>query len=143
MSDREPATPPPVDVLRALAVLVEPPTDGHAAIAEALGVGPAPDAATYSDVFLFQLYPYASVHRGSEGMLGGEAAARIAGFWRAVGRTPPAEPDHLAALLGLYASLAAEVAAAAAAAIPRPCSAGRRVVPVPPPASSRSRPAPC
>jgi len=29
----------------------------------------------------------------------------VAGFWRAVGHVPPAEPDHLSALLGLYASL--------------------------------------
>ena len=39
-------------------------------------------------------------------MLGGEARDRVAGFWRALGLTPPAEPDHLAALLGLYAALA-------------------------------------
>lgn len=38
-------------------------------------------------------------------MLGGEAAARVAGFWRAVGMTPPSEPDHLAALMALYAAL--------------------------------------
>src|SRR5439155_18086233 len=31
---------------------------------------------------------------------------RGAGFWRALHLTPPAEPDHLAALLGLYAGLA-------------------------------------
>ena len=50
--------------------------------------------------------PYAAVYLGPEGMLGGEAAATVAGFWRAVGQVPPAEPDHLAALLGLYAALA-------------------------------------
>ena len=37
--------------------------------------------------------------------MGGLARERIAGFWNAVGLTPPPEPDHLAALLGLYASL--------------------------------------
>jgi hypothetical protein len=37
-------------------------------------------------------------------MLGGEARDRIAGFWRALGLLPPKEPDHLAALLSLYAS---------------------------------------
>jgi hypothetical protein len=30
----------------------------------------------------------------------------VAGFWRALRLSPPPEPDHLAALLGLYASLA-------------------------------------
>ena len=39
-------------------------------------------------------------------MLGGEARGRVAGFWSALGLTPPAEPDHLTALLGLYAALA-------------------------------------
>jgi TorA maturation chaperone TorD len=38
-------------------------------------------------------------------MLGGETADRIAGFWRALHLTPPPEPDHLAGLLGLYATL--------------------------------------
>ncbi|MBD3782341.1 MAG: molecular chaperone TorD family protein [Micrococcales bacterium] len=50
--------------------------------------------------------PYASVYLGAEGMLGGEATDRVAGFWRALGYVPPAEPDHLAALLGLLAALA-------------------------------------
>ena len=49
--------------------------------------------------------PYASVYLGAEGGLGGDAADRAAGFWRAIGLAPPAEPDHLAALFGLYASL--------------------------------------
>lgn len=35
----------------------------------------------------------------------------MAGFWRALHLTPPTEPDHLAALLGLYASLAESEAA--------------------------------
>jgi hypothetical protein len=39
-------------------------------------------------------------------MLGGEARDRVAGFWRALHLVPPPEPDHLAALLGLYAALA-------------------------------------
>jgi hypothetical protein len=33
------------------------------------------------------------------------ARDRVAGFWRALGQTPPPEPDHLSALLGLYAAL--------------------------------------
>jgi hypothetical protein len=53
------------------------------------------------------------VYLGAEGKLGGEARDRIAGFWRALGLVPPAEPDHLAALLGLYAELAERGAPAA------------------------------
>jgi hypothetical protein len=71
-----------------------------------VGLPGVPSPADHTDVFVLQLHPYASVHLGPEGMLGGEARDRVAGFWSAVGRTPPDEPDHLSALLGLYASLA-------------------------------------
>jgi TorA maturation chaperone TorD len=95
----------PVEVVRALAVLAEPTGPAHGAVAAALGLPEPSPARDHAELFLFQLHPYASVHLGPEGMLGGEARARVAGFWRAVGRTPPAEPDHLSALLGLWASL--------------------------------------
>lgn len=101
----EPTGSTPVELLRALAALAEPPTPKHRRLAEVVGLRGTPDASSYSDIFLFQLYPYASVHLGAEGMLGGETRDRIAGFWRAVGQVPPAEPDHLSALVGLYASL--------------------------------------
>ena len=84
----------PVELLRALTVLAEPPGPAHARVADALGFSEAPAASDFGDVFLFQLYPYASVHVGAEGMMGGDARQRVAGFWRALGRTPPAEPDH-------------------------------------------------
>ncbi len=54
---------------------------------------------------MLQLWPYASIYVGADGKLGGEAGDRVAGFWRALRLTPPVEPDHLAALLGLYAAL--------------------------------------
>ena len=95
----------PIELLRALAVLAEPPGEGSARLAELCGLPSQPDEETFTELFLFQLPPYASVYLGPEGMLGGEARARIAGFWRALGHTPPAEPDHLSALLGLYATL--------------------------------------
>jgi TorA maturation chaperone TorD len=92
--------------------LVEPPDrPGAARVAAALGLGELPGASAYTDLFVFQLYPYASVYVGSEGMLGGEARDRVAGFLAALGHDVPAEPDHLALLLGAYAGLAeAEVA---------------------------------
>jgi len=106
MSPRE--ADPPIELLRALAVLCEPPEAGHVRVAGALGLTETPDGADFAHTFLFQLHPYASVYLGPEGMLGGEARERVAGFWRAVGRVPPAEPDHVGALLGLYASLLEE-----------------------------------
>lgn len=93
------------EVFRALGTLCEPPEPAHARLAAAAGLPPPPDAATFTEVFVFQLVPYAAPYLDPEGMLGGEAGDRAAGFWRALRLSPPAEPDHLAALLGLYAAL--------------------------------------
>jgi TorA maturation chaperone TorD len=93
-----------MELLRALAACCEAPAPAVAAALEL----PVPTAAEHTDLFGFQLYPYASVYTGAEGMLGGEARDRVAGFWRALDAASPAEPDHLAALLGLHAALAGE-----------------------------------
>lgn len=95
-----------MELFRALGALAEPPTPGPDTVARALGLDRTPSAAEYTELFQLNLYPYASVYLGAEGMLGGEARDRVAGFWRALGLTPPAEPDHLAALLGLYGAVA-------------------------------------
>lgn len=100
------------DLVRAIGALAEPPDPRHRAIAAALGLDGAPAPGDYADVFLFGAYPYASVYLGAEGMLGGEARDRVAGFWRALGFSPPPEPDHLAALLGLYAAIVEDEAQA-------------------------------
>ncbi len=102
---------PGADLLLALAVLSETPHPSHRVVSDALDLGALPEAPEFTHVLGFQAVPYAAVYLGPEGMLGGEAADRIAGFWRAVGQVPPAEPDHLAALLGLYAALAEAEAA--------------------------------
>jgi hypothetical protein len=95
-----------VEVFRALASLIEPSGPESRRLADLLELGPIPDGPQLSELFLFQLYPYASIYLGAEGMMGGEARDRIAGFWRALGLDPPAEPDHLAVMLALYARLA-------------------------------------
>jgi hypothetical protein len=93
------------ELFRALGAAAEPPSPALGHVVRALGLPPVADRAEHSDTFLFQLYPYAAVYVGAEGMLGGEAADRVAGFWRALGMSPPAEPDHLSALLALYGGL--------------------------------------
>jgi TorA maturation chaperone TorD len=92
------------DLLRALGVLAEPPGPQHRHLAALAGL-PEPAAADWTEAFVVQLVPHASIYLGHEGMLGGEAADRIAGFWRALRMSVPADSDHLAALLGLYAGL--------------------------------------
>ena len=91
-----------MELVRALAAYCEAP--GHG-LADALGL-PLPSPSDEAELFSFQLYPYAAVYMGAQGMLGGEAQDRVAGFWRASGMEPPPEPDHLAALLALYATFA-------------------------------------
>lgn len=93
------------ELIRTLGAFSEVPGPEHGRMAAALGLERAPTRAEHTDLFLLQLHPYASVHLGPEGMLGGEGRDRVAGFWRALQLTPPTEPDHLATLLGLYATL--------------------------------------
>jgi TorA maturation chaperone TorD len=101
-----------IDLLRALAAFVEPPAATHGRLADLLGLDAPPTAAAHTEMFVLQLYPYASVYLGAEGQLGGEARDRIAGFVRALGGTPPPQPDHLSVLLHLYADLAEHEATA-------------------------------
>lgn len=95
-----------MELLRALGVLSESPTEEHEAVAKALGLPGVPGSVEHGALFVLELPPYASIYLGEAGMIGGEARDRVAGFWRALGATPPPEPDHLAALLALYAGVA-------------------------------------
>jgi TorA maturation chaperone TorD len=94
-----------MELFRALATIAEPPRAEADRVADLLELPGRADAADHTDLFLLQLWPYASIYVGAEGKLGGEAGDRVAGFWLALRLTPPVEPDHLAALLGLYATL--------------------------------------
>ncbi len=91
------------ELFRALGAVASDPADARTTCA-ALGWA-GPGNAEHTEVFVLNCPPYASVYLGAGGGLGGDAADRAAGFWRAIGLAPPAEPDHLAALFGLYASL--------------------------------------
>lgn len=97
------------ELIRGLGALCERPGPASPQIAVALGLS-VPDPVEYTDLFVHQLPPYASIYLDAEGKIGGEARSRIAGFWRAMRLTPPSEPDHLATLLGLWASITQEAA---------------------------------
>jgi len=92
------------ELLRALGAISAFGGQHRHALEDALGL-PAVAAEDHTEVFVLECPPYASVHLGPEGKLGGEAADRVAGFSRALGLVPAREPDHLASLLDLYASL--------------------------------------
>ena len=95
-----------MELLRSLGSLIEPPSEEAAKLAELLDLGPLPENSEHTELFLFQLYPFASVYLDADGKLGGEARDRIAGFWRALDLEPPTEPDHLTVLLAFYSQLA-------------------------------------
>ncbi|HLI14714.1 MAG TPA: molecular chaperone TorD family protein [Acidimicrobiales bacterium] len=92
------------ELLRALGALCERPSPEHRRIAASLGL-PLPSGEEHTATFVLECPPYASVYLGPDGMLGGEATDRVAGFWRALGCEPPTEPDHLASILALLAAL--------------------------------------
>lgn len=111
-----------MELLRALAAVIDRPARVPDGLLDVLDLPGRPDPAAHTDVFTFELPPYASVYVGEEGMLGGEARDRVAGFFRALSVTPPAEPDHLVVLL----HAAAELAEAEAEAVDRDAVARHR-----------------
>ena len=119
MSVTAPTGPPAArqELLRALAAVADSPP-AAARACPALGL-PDPGPAAHTEAFVMNCPPYAAVYLGDGGGLGGEGADRVAGFWRALGLTPPSEPDHLTALLSLLASLGESVQEAS-----RPATAG-------------------
>ncbi|WP_420635479.1 TorD/DmsD family molecular chaperone [Candidatus Palauibacter sp.] len=94
-----------MELFRALGALLDAPCSENRLIGHLLELGSVPDEPTHNELFLFQIYPYASAFLGTDGRLGGDARDRVAGFWRALETDPPPEPDHLRALLGGYAAL--------------------------------------
>lgn len=95
-----------MELFRALAALLEPPSPALAPIAAAVGFAAPPRPDDHTNVLVFQAYPYASVYCGHEGMLGGDARDRISGFWRALGSDAPVDADHLGTLFSACAQLA-------------------------------------
>jgi len=55
-----------MEILRPLAVFAEPPRRPEVArLAELLDLGEPPSLSEYTETFVFQLYPYASVYLGA------------------------------------------------------------------------------
>lgn len=92
------------ELLRALGAIASTPPPLSDPVAASLGL-PQPAAAEHTAVFVLSAPPHAAIYLGAEGRLGGEGLDRVAGFWRALGLTPPPDADHLGALLTLCAEL--------------------------------------
>lgn len=93
------------ELVRALGAFAEAPGARHRDLADALGFSRPVTRAEHTEAFVLECHPYASFHLSGDGGIGGEVTAQVAGFWKVLGLDPPPEPDHLVALLGLYAAL--------------------------------------
>lgn len=94
-----------MDLMRALGAVMTTPDAAVARLATTLELPATPTPSEHTFVFESQLSPLASIYLSADGEPGGETRDRIAGYWRAVGRTPPPDPDHLSQMLVFYADL--------------------------------------
>jgi hypothetical protein len=102
------------ELLRALgAIALSPPPESDV-LCRAAGLPPM-TGEEHTAAFILGAPPYAAIHLGAEGKLGGEGLDRVEGFWRASGQQPPSEADHLGVLLMSYAWLREAAAGTATA----------------------------
>src|SRR6188508_48866 len=94
-----------MELIRALGELAEAPGPEQIRTARLVELPGEPNRAEYTDLFVVQLYPYASVYLSADGQLGGQVQERIAGFWRSLRYPVPRDPDHIATLFATYAQL--------------------------------------
>ena len=94
-----------IELIRALGMFCEAPSEEQVRIAKILGFSQTPSRDLYEGIFCRELPPYASEYIDCGANSDGEGLERISGFWRALLRDVPNEPDHLSGLLGLVAYL--------------------------------------
>jgi Nitrate reductase delta subunit len=102
------------ELLRALGAIALDPPPGSGPLCAAAGL-PVISGEAYTATFILAAPPFAAIHLGAEGKLGGEALDRVEGFWRASGQQPPRDADHLGVLLMCYAQLREAAVTSAAA----------------------------
>lgn len=104
MNVRHEATPARWELIRALGAAITTAPPANEALRAALGLA-AETRAEHTEAFVLGLPPFAAIHLGPEGKLGGDGLDRVAGFWRALRLTPPPDADHLGVLLLFAAQL--------------------------------------
>jgi TorA maturation chaperone TorD len=90
-----------------LGEVVEAPGTEQARLARMLGLPGEPNRQEFTNLFVVQLFPYASIYLSPNGLAGGAVRRRAAEYWTWTGRIAPHEPDHITALLKLYGALKA------------------------------------
>jgi TorA maturation chaperone TorD len=92
-------------LFQSLGELIEAPGAEQARIARMLGLPGEPDRHDFTNLFVVQLFPYASIYLSQQGYAGGAVRDRMGEFWRILGRSAPPEPDHATSLMKCYGSL--------------------------------------
>jgi hypothetical protein len=95
---------PASELVRVLGAIALSPPPSADVLCDAAGL-PRISGAEHTAAFVLLAPPYAAIHLGAEGKLGGEGLDRVEGFWRALGQHPPDDADHLGGLLMSYAGL--------------------------------------
>jgi hypothetical protein len=103
------------ELVRVLGAIAMSPPPAADVLCDAAGL-PRISGAEHTAAFVLLAPPFAAIHLGPEGKLGGEGLDRVEGFWRALGQRPLTDADHLGVLLMSYAGLRESPATAAAAA---------------------------
>jgi TorA maturation chaperone TorD len=88
-----------------LGELVESPGVEHARVARMLGLPGEATRKDYTNLFVVQLFPYASIYVSANGLAGGPIRDEVARYHRLLNAPVPEEPDHISSLLKWYGHL--------------------------------------
>ena len=88
-----------------LGELIEAPGLDQARIARMLGLSGDVSRRDFTNLFVVQLFPYASIYLSPDGLAGGAVRDRIGEYWKILGWPAPTEPDHASSLLKSYGTL--------------------------------------
>lgn len=88
-----------------LGEIIEAPGLEQARIARMLGLPGDVSRRDFTNLFVIQLFPYASIYLSPDGLAGGAVRDRIGEYWKILGWPAPAEPDHASSLLKSYGTL--------------------------------------
>ena len=94
-----------MDLIPTLGELIEPPGSEQVRLARMLGLPSEPTRADFTQLFVVQLFPYASIYLNADGLAGAPAKDLIADYWKIIQRAAPPDVDHAATLLRTYGTL--------------------------------------
>ena len=88
-----------------LGELIESPGPEHGRVARMLGLPGEASRKDFTNLFVIQLFPHASIYVSPSGLAGGPIRDEIARYHEFLEAPIPAEPDHIASVLKWYGHL--------------------------------------